>query len=206
MKLLNVLALLIALLSFSNANADSNSEVTSTIKSIANAEFTILSAATGDLNNDGLEDWAGIIKIKRLTGNFQQLYVLTRTTNNHLKFSEASMEVDYIDCGGSCSSEVSYESKSFYVTQASHNGVSNDSATTQFKFYKNKWRAIGLKTYRADFENDIETITDANLITGTYKSVWTKGALSGNPVPTVRKSGKSKPVIKLLKDLDLGQF
>jgi hypothetical protein len=195
---------LLIFLSLSNAKADSNPEATKTIQSIVNETFTVLSEATGDLNNDGLEDWVGIILVNKPSGASQRLYVLTE--GKGFTLAETSQATSYTDCGGSCGSEITVKNGSFYVVQFSRGGGLSASSTTQFKFYRNKWRAIGQKTFTADFINDTEYATDTNLLTGAYTITATSGNASGDPKATKNERGIGKPAMQLLKDFDLGQF
>ena len=207
MKTLAMLLPLLILLSFSNAKADSNTEATNALKSVIKEDFTVLSYATGDLNNDGLEDWVGIILVQRLSDTFQRLYVLTRKPNKSLVFAEASPVVGYTDCGGTCGSEISINEGGFIVVQFDRGGWGSANATTQFKYYKSKWRALGRKTYRIDMTTGDQSESDKNLLSGEYTSAITPEFSSGNSAgPIKRKSGIEKPVLLLLKDFDLGQF
>lgn len=207
MKTLAILVQLVFYLSFSNAQADIISDAANALRSIIAEDFTVLTDATGDLNNDGLDDWVGIILTKRVSDTFQRLYVLTQGPKKSLVFSEASPEVGYTDCAGTCGSEVSIKNGSFYVVQFDRGGWGSANTTTQFKLYKNKWCALGRKTYRIDMTTGNESETDTNLLTGEYTSAITPEFTRGNSAgPTKRKSGIEKPALLLLKDFDLGQF
>jgi hypothetical protein len=205
MRIRAIFFLLLILVLQGNADADANPEATTAIRSIVRESFTVLSETRGDLNNDGVEDWVGIILINRPSGAFQRLYVLTK--GNGFTLAEASQETSYTDCGGSCGSEISeLKNGSFYVVQFSRGGGLSASATTQFKFYKNQWRAIGYRTFSVDFGNDTEHATDTNLLTGAYTITATSGNASGDPKPTKNERGIGKPAMQLLRDFDLGQF
>ena len=204
MKILSIILHLLILLTYSNAKADSNSDANNSLKLVIKDDFTVLSYATGDLNNDALEDWVGIILIQRPSDTFQRLYVLTREPNKYLVVAAASPEVGYTDCGGTCGTDVSIMNGSFFVVQSSRGGWGNENTTTQFKFYKNKWRALGRKTYRIDMRTGDQSETDKNLLTGEYTSAITPEFASGNSAgPTQRKNGIEKPALLLLKDFQL---
>ena len=196
---------LLIFLSLNNANADSVSDATKALQAIVKEKFTVINYDIGDLNNDGLEDWVGIITFEKLSGTTQRLCVLTRDVSNGLVLAEATRETTYTDCGGSCGSEVMVSNGSFYVTQFSRWGGGSSSAKTQFKLYKNIWRAIGYTAFDMDLNNGSDFTRDTNLLTGAYKTVANSVDASGKPNKPKNTSGTGKSVMELLKDLDLSQ-
>jgi hypothetical protein len=174
-----------------SAIADTKSEAVAALKTIIEGKFTVLNAVTGDLTNDGLEDWAGIVVRGNPPNVTQRLYVLTRDKNG-LALAESSPEVGFTDCAGTCLPELLFKKGSFFVYLSSRGGWGASGATTQFKFYRGQWRAIGRQTYRLNTENDSEDSTDENLLTGAYIS-------NG-------KKGTGKPAVELLKDFNLGEY
>ena len=65
------------------------------VKSILKGKSDLSTEAKGDLNGDGLPDWAGVIR--REKGDIQstyQLYVLLRQPNGGYRVAETSTEAD----------------------------------------------------------------------------------------------------------------
>jgi hypothetical protein len=188
----------------SGAMADGNPEVVNVLKSKIDGKFAVLSETTGDLNNDGLDDWVGIVVIGSPPNATQRVFVLTR--NNGLVFAESSLEVAYKDCAGTCLPEIwPIKKGSFFVAQSDSGGWGSAGTTTQFKLYKGQWRAIGQRTYRLDAQNNLEYSTDANLLTGAFVSNHSSGTTRGKATKA-KKRGTGKPLLLLLKDFDVGQF
>jgi hypothetical protein len=154
------------------------------LKSTLKAEDWLSFEAKGDLNDDGLEDWAGVINRKHAEpSRTDQLYVLLRLRQGGYRVAEKSKEEE-IPGTGCCGVEsLEIRRSSIYI----QNNVKTDgkmTATThQFKLHNGAWRLVGMKTYQTDFNPAVLATIDSevNLLTGS--------------VIEKRQKGDDKPVI-----------
>jgi hypothetical protein len=168
------------------------------LKSTLKGKDRLSMEARGDLNDDGLEDWAGVIERKKLdSSSTSQLYILLRLREGGYRVAEKSKEE--VNAGTGCCwvENLEISRSSVYIQNNAKTGSTMEAATHQFKLYKGEWRLIGLKIYHTDLSSDTSTETDINLLTGS--------------VIEKRQKGESKPITKnrrqkistyLLKDFD----
>jgi hypothetical protein len=173
------------------------------LKSIVKGEDKVILEASGDLNGDGLKDWAGVInRQKSKLSRTDQLYVLLRRREGGYRLAEKSAEEDIGGMGCCWVENLKIDRSSIYL-QTNAKSVSTMEATThQFRLYKGAWRLIGIRIYYIDLSSDTDTETHMNLLTGS--------------VIEKKKKGKNKPrissrrkefAIHLLKDFDfLNEF
>jgi hypothetical protein len=177
---------------FSSVNAFS--------KSILKGEDQISLKATGDLNGDGLADWAGVIHRRRADSSpTYQLYVLLRLPQGGFHLAEKSIEEEAPGMGCCWAEDLAIRGSSIYIQNNAKDASTMEAATHQFKLYKGEWRLVGMKILITDFSTDppSDRDTDMNLLTGL--------------VIEKRRKGDNKPVTKtrrkkfgtyLLKDYD----
>ena len=182
-----------------------NQEAAAVLETLIKEKFTIYSEATGDLNNDGLVDWVGIVLTEKPSDTVAQLYVLVQ--KNGFKLSEKSMGVSFGDCAGHCGPEIfPIKNGSFYIHQSTAYGGGMSYATTQFKLYKNIWRAIGVDQGGiSDVEKGTMHSINTNMLTGSYISTE-EHITSKGVIKKTTQSGTVKPELLLLRDFDLGTF
>lgn len=171
------------------------------LKSTLKGEDRLYLEARGDLNGDGLEDWAGVLERKKSdSSSTTQLYVLLRLPQGGLRVAEKSKEQKIAGMGCCWVEAVEIRQSSIYIQNNSKTHVTMHAAFHQFKLYQGEWRLIGVRDYYLDHDpgsEDASVETDMNLLTGS--------------VIEKRQEGDNKPVIKsrrkkfatyLLKDFD----
>lgn len=154
--------------------------------------------ARGDLNGDGLEDWAGVIH-RRGGGapTTYQLYVLLRSGEGGYRVAEKSREAPVAGAGCCWVEDLEIRRSSIYVQNNAKTGGSMEAATHQFKLHKGAWRLVGLRIYHTDHASDSSTETDINLLTGSVIEKRQKG----EGATTTRRRRKRFPA-RLLGDFD----
>jgi hypothetical protein len=127
--------------------------------------------ATGDLDGDGLDDVALIVRKNKgeIDGLIQQLYVLLQAPSGGYVVAEKSTE-SYFMAGGCCYVEsMEIRNSSIYIQSNFRESDGGSGATTnQFKLYKGAWGLVGMNSFYHD-PSDIgkDTQTDINLLTGS---------------------------------------
>lgn len=170
------------------------------LKTTLEGEDQLSVEARGDLNGDGLEDWAGVIhRRKSNPPPTYQLYVLTRLRGGGYRVAEKSKESPIAGAGCCWVEDLEISRSSIYIQNNAKTATTMEAATHQFKLYKGQWRLIGLRIYYDDRSSDASrTIeTDVNLLTGSVVEKRQKGENS----PTTRKHRK-KFAARLLKHFD----
>lgn len=177
--------------------AKPEADVLAVLSEAIGGKFSVLSYAVADLDQDGQQDWVGILKIERTAGPGTRLYVLGRKADG-VKVVAMSREVSYVDCAGRCGVEIlSAKAGNFLVMHYNRGGWGTAGVVTQFALRESRWQAIGQKRTSVDAQLDREETTDTNLLTGEYKSVSVSGGMSGDPKPARVKKGvraKQKPL------------
>jgi hypothetical protein len=170
------------------------------LKSTLQGEDRVSVEAKGDLNSDGLEDWAGVIhRQKSAAASTTQLYVLLRLPQGGYRVAEKSMEAPVAGAGCCWVESLEINRSSIFIQNNAKTATTMEAATHQFKLYQGAWRLIGLRIYFDDHGTDTNntTETDMNLLTG---SVIVKKQ-KGENRPVTKKSRK-KFSTYLLKDFD----
>ncbi len=181
----------------SKALAEPEADVLAVLSEAIGSKFSVLSYAVADLDQDGQQDWVGVLKIERTAGPSTRLYVLGRKIDG-VKVAAMSREVAYVDCAGRCGVEIlSAKAGNFLVRHYSRGGWGAAGLVTQFALRGSRWQVIGQKRTDVDAQLDREETTDTNLLTGEYKSVSATGGMSGDPKAARVKKGvraKQKPL------------
>ena len=173
----------------STAFAETDKDVASALKQATGGAFNVLDYVTVDLNKDGQQDWVGILKMDRATDPTTRIYVLLRK-GSRLKVSAMSREVSYIDCAGTCGTEiVSAKEGGVFIAKYNKGGWGTAAATTQFALRGNRWQAISEKRHSVDAQLDRAETTETNLLTGEYRSAVVFGGMSGESKPARVKRG-----------------
>jgi hypothetical protein len=168
------------------------------VKSILKGEDRLTAQATGDLNNDGLADWAGVIhREKPGFGSTSQLYVLLRQRQGGYQLAEKSLEEQIAGMGCCWVEDLRISRSSIYIQNNAKTAVTMEAATHQFKLYQGEWRLVGVRIYYIDHAKDITTDTDMNLLTGVVIEKRQKD----NRKPAIKRWSK-KFGRHLLKDFD----
>lgn len=168
------------------------------LKSILKEKSSLSTEARGDLNGDGLADWAGVVR--REKGDFlstYQLYVLLRLPAGGYRLAEKSTEAEIPGMGCCWVEDLRITRSSIYIQNNAKTAATMEAATHQFKLYQGQWRLIGVRIYYTDLSANTSTDTDVNLLTGLVIEKKQKGERR----PTVTRRSK-KFALRLLKDFD----
>ena len=168
------------------------------LKSILTGKSKLSVEAKGDLNGDGLADWAGVVQREKsdiLSTN--QLYVLLREAKGGYRVAETSTEASIPGMGCCWVEDLRIARLSIYIQNNAKTAATMEAATHQFKLYQGQWRLLGVRIYHIDHSSDISTDTDVNLLTGLVVEKKQKG--ERRPATTRRRK---KFALRLLKDFD----
>ena len=196
-----VLMLVALALSSLPINATAQTEFPSTdafLKSILKGKSSLNTEARGDLNSDGLADWAAVVR--REKGDFlstYQLYVLLQVPGGGYRVAEKSTEAEIPGMGCCWVEDLRISRSSVYIQNNAKTAVTMEAATHQFKLYHGQWRLIGVRIYYTDHSSNTSTDTDVNLLTGVVIEKKQKGSRR----PTISRRSK-KFALRLLKDFD----
>ena len=169
------------------------------LNSVLKAEDRVSVAARGDLNGDGLEDWAGVLERRRPNASqTYQLYVLLQSPRGGYRVAESSKEAPVSGTGCCWVEDLRITRSSIYVQSNAKSGGSMEAVTHQFKLYRGAWRQVGLRIYRVDQTTDTSTDTDTNLLTGAV----TEETQTGDDKPVTRRRRGRKLPARLLRDFD----
>ena len=133
-----MLSLLIVLSSPCNATAQVEFPSTEAfVKSILEGRSDLRAEARGDLNGDGLPDWAGVVRRKG-DGSFSgtyQLYVLLRQRGGGYRVAETSIEADIPGAGCCWLDDLRISRSGIYIQHIEKGVEAMEAATHQFKLY-----------------------------------------------------------------------
>jgi hypothetical protein len=155
------------------------------LKSTLKGEDRLSIESKGDLNGDGLDDWAGVLHRQPVDSSpTYQLYVLVRLRQGGYRVAEKSIEEEIPGMGCCWVEDLEIRRSSIYIQNNAKTASIMEAVTHQFKLYKGEWRLVGIRSYRTDFSPDAPATidTDMNLLTGS--------------VIEKRQQGEAKPVIK----------
>lgn len=184
----------ILLVLFCCSNATAQVEFTSTdafLKSILSGEDRLSVDAHGDLNGDGLQDWAAVIhRQKPDSAPTYQLYVLLRHTNAAYRVAEKSLEEEIAGMGCCWVEDLRIARSSIYIQNNAKTAATMEAATHQFKLHNGEWRLVGVKIFYIDHSTDVSTETDMNLLTGLVIEKKQKGTRRPVTKRSSRKFGR----------------
>ncbi|HWN09521.1 MAG TPA: hypothetical protein VNO50_09690 [Pyrinomonadaceae bacterium] len=170
------------------------------LKSTLKAEDGLNGAARGDLNSDGLLDWAGVIHRRPADASpTYQLYVLLRQRGGGFQVAEKSIEEEIPGMGCCWVEHLEIRRGSIYVQNNAKTATVMEAVTHQFKLHEGLWRLVGIKSYYTDHgpESPGTRDTQMNLLTGLVIEKSRKG----NRKPANR-SRRQNFETYLLKDFD----
>ena len=168
------------------------------VKSVVKGKSDLSVEAKGDLNGDGLADWAGVIR--REKGDFlstYQLYVLLQLSGGGYRVAETSTEAEIPGMGCCWVEDLKIARSSIYIQNNAKTAAAMEAATHQFKLHRGQWRLIGVRIYHIDHSSDTSTDTDVNILTGLVIEKKQKGQRH----PTTTRRSK-RFALRLLKDFD----
>ncbi len=171
------------------------------LKSTLKGEDRLYLEARGDLNGDGLEDWAGVLERKKSdSSSTTQLYVLLRLPQGGYRVAEKSKEQKIAGMGCCWVEALEIRRSSIYIQNNAKTHITMEAAFHQFKLYQGEWRLIGVRDYYLDHDpgsEDASVETDMNLLTGSVIEKRQKGENK----PTIRRRNK-KFASYFLKDFN----
>lgn len=168
------------------------------LKSVLQGKGDLSAEAKGDLNSDGVADWAGVVRREKadfLSTN--QLYVLLRQAGGGYRVAETSTEAEIPGMGCCWVEDLRIGRSSIYIQNNAKTAATMEAATHQFKLHNGQWRLIGVRIYYTDHSSDSSTDTDINLLTGLVIEKKQKGERR----PVIKKRNV-KFALRLLKDFD----
>ena len=146
------------------------------LKATLKGEDKVSNEAKGDLNGDGLEDWAGVIHRQNPDSSpTYQLYILLRSPQSGYRVAVKSKESPVAGAGCCWVEDLGIRQSSLYIQNNAKTASTMEAATHQFKLYKGEWRLVGLRIYYTDLSADSSTETDMNLLTGAVIEKKQKG-------------------------------
>lgn len=168
-------------------------------KSVLQGEDSVTIEASGDLNGDGLADWAGVVyRQKPDAPQTYQLYVLLHQPAGNYQLAQTSREGEIPGMGCCWVEDLRIERSSIYIQNNAKTAATMEAATHQFKLYQGAWRLVGIRIYYIEHQYDRDTDTDMNVLTG---QVIVK-TIKRNRTITTRRTRKFG--VHLLKDFDFG--
>lgn len=197
------LAIAIALLllcPISGSAQDTFRNLDSFLKSTLKAEDGLNEAARGDLNGDGLVDWAGVIHRRPKDASpTYQLFVLLRERDGGFQVAAKSIEEEIPGMGCCWVESLEIRRGSIYIQNNAKTASVMEAVTHQFKFHRGEWRLVGITSYYTDHgpESPGSRDTTMNLLTGLVIEKSQKE--NGRPVT---RSRRRKFPTYLLKDFD----
>ena len=168
------------------------------LKSTLRGEGSLNEVARGDLNGDGLADWAGVIQRRPPDASpTYQLYILLRLREGGFHLAEKSIEEEIPGMGCCWVESLEIRRGSLYIQNNAKTASVMEAVTHQFKLHKGEWRLVGIKSYYTDHEASRTRDTEMNLLTGLVVEKRQKGDRK-----PVARSRRKKFVTFLLKDFD----
>ncbi len=164
------IAATILLLSVSNAHAETTTASTSygSVSDFLHKTNSQLRVELkGDLNSDGLEDWAGVVFRETDEENniHIKLVILTRSPDGRYVASVSTKEAED-QKNGSDWWDVEIKKSSIYINLHGKTCCEYSSTMYQFSFYKNIWRLVGIESNRSNLEELSSEKISINMITG----------------------------------------
>jgi hypothetical protein len=200
---MNILGLILSTLvilwwPFATASQAEFSSIDAFLKANLKAEDKLSLEARGDLNGDGLEDWAGVIERQKSEHErTTQLYALLRLGQGGYRVAEKSQEEPISGAGCCWVEDLEITRSSVYIQNNAKDGDNMRTATHQFKLHQGEWRLIGVRITDLEISSDTSIETDMNLLTGAVIEKRQKG--ENKPLT---KSRRQKFSASLLKDYD----
>ncbi len=168
------------------------------LKSTLRGKDRLSLEARGDLNADGLEDWAGVIERQTSdTSSTSQLYVLLRLPQGGYRVAEKSREETIGGMGCCWVEDLRISRSSIYIQDNAKTAGTMEAVTHQFKLYQGEWRLIGVRVFNLDVSADASIETDMNLLTSSVIEKRQKG--ENKPAA---KSRRRRFAARLLKDFN----
>jgi hypothetical protein len=205
MKQIYLIIIILTLLSINGlAQSQTFESVEAFLKSTLKDGDKLEFEAKGDLNGDGLADWAGLIQRKKVppfkdeeegeTDETVQIYILLQQKQGSYQIAEKSKETGIFGAGNNYFEALEIKKSSLFLQLNSTAYAS----FSQFRLHNGKWRLVGWREFKLNVESDKSLETDRNLLTGTV----IEKRQTGNRKPIIKRYKKKFPRV-LLKDFNL---
>ncbi len=147
-------------------------------------EDQLSAKAEGDLTDDGLADWVGVIHGRDPdAAPTYQLYVLLQVPPSGYRIAERTQEAEIPGMGCCWLEDLQIRRAGIFVQNNAKDAATMEAATHQFKLSNGQWRLIGLKIYLTDHRPYARSTKDTDM-----------NLLMGSVIEKVQKRGK-KPVL-----------
>lgn len=126
----------------------------------------------GDLDGDGLTDWAGVVSYVEANATMRRLIILARTPNGgYILAAQSKPDVQW----DSAVEELEISGKDLFVNFSHGGGEHPYTWVSQVRLYKDQWRVIGTKTTSFDVDDTKSIVEDANRLTGNKITSYMDG-------------------------------
>jgi hypothetical protein len=154
-------------------------------------------SARGDLNGDGIEDWAAVLQWVGKHGEEAQLIILTGRPTGGFALAEHSQPTQLYRYG---IDDIRIEHGSLFLkTDHPGSATSHSGSIFHIKYYQGDWRLIGCNLFDAEVGASTMTHQSYNYLTG--RSVSEKLNERGKVVSST--TGHIDTAAQLLRDIDL---
>ncbi|WP_369929471.1 hypothetical protein [Xanthomonas sp. NCPPB 2632] len=126
----------------------------------------------GDLNGDGLTDWAGVVSYMEADATMRRLLILTRTPNGD--YTLAAQSKPDVQCD-SAVEELEIIGKDLFVNFSHGGGEHPFKWVSQVRLYKSHWRVIGTKITSFDVDDTKSIVENTNMLTGNKITSYMDG-------------------------------
>lgn len=130
-------------------------------------------AATGDLNGDGLADWANMVTIKNDGGDYRLLLICTKDADGTFQIAARSVAQPFPDRVDT--DQIQIEGGYLFVYMSYTRGTDMPQMDMwTIRYWRDAWRAVSLLETDTIGDTGKSIVTDTNLLTGrtvvTHKS------------------------------------
>ncbi|WP_369929462.1 hypothetical protein [Xanthomonas sp. NCPPB 2632] len=142
------------------------------LKAIYGTRMLTMREVQGDLNGDGLTDWAGVVSYVEADATMRRLLILTRTPNGGYTLAAQSKPDVQWD---SAAEELEISGKDLFANFSHGGGDHPFKWVSQVRLYKNQWRIIGTKITSYDVDDTKSIVEDTNTLTGNKITSYMDG-------------------------------
>ena len=168
------------------------------LRSTLKKDDTLVLQAKGDLNQDGILDWVGIIKTPiSAFAHTKRLFVLLGKSKSGYRLASTTGDASGGGMGCCWTADLQVKTSSIYITNVAKSVRDSETSTHQFKLHNGEWRLIGTRNLYVDRAERTSRTTDIDLLNGKVIEKDQRGRRK----PTV-KTYQTKFADHFLKDFD----
>lgn len=142
------------------------------LKAIYGARLLTKREVQGDLDGDGVTDWAGVVSYVEANATMRRLMIFTRTPDGGYALAAQSKPDVQWD---SAVEELEISDKDLFVSFSHGGGDHPYTWVSQVRLYKDQWRVIGTKTTSFDVDDTKSIVEDTNRLTGNKITSYMDG-------------------------------